>query len=181
MLAAFLLAADLRVAAFFLGPGFLPRVDLFVADFFVADFFVTDFFVTDFLLAADFRGAAFFLGPGFLPRLEPVPEVEPALRPRVDFFSGTLAPSSLASERPMAIACFLLVTFLPVPVRRVPCFRSSIAFFTFFWAFLEYLGMLLLFGLVIDYLFRATSPSETTIPPKWNSLFSRPLHSGNVQ
>jgi hypothetical protein len=50
-----------------------------------------------------------------------------------DFFDdflrdGTLPPSRRASERPIAIACFLLVTFLPEPpLFSVPCFRSCIA------------------------------------------------------
>lgn len=30
------------------------------------------------------------------------------------FFAGTLSPSSLASDSPIAIACFLDVTFLPL-------------------------------------------------------------------
>ena len=47
------------------------------------------------------------------------------------FFFGTLAPARRASLRPMAIACFLLVTFLPEPLRSVPCLRSCIVFLTF--------------------------------------------------
>jgi len=43
--------------------------------------------------------------------------------PEAAFFFGTFAPSSLASERPIAIACFLLVTFLPErPLVSVPAF-----------------------------------------------------------
>jgi hypothetical protein len=57
-----------------------------------------------------------------------------------DFFDGTLPPSLRASDRPMAIACFLLVTFLPEPpLRSVPRFRSCIAFSTFSLDFLPYL------------------------------------------
>ena len=45
---------------------------------------------------------------------------------------GTFAPALRASERPIAIACLRLVTFFPdFPLRSVPFFRSSIAFFTF--------------------------------------------------
>jgi len=55
-------------------------------------------------------------------------------------FRGTLAPARRASDRPMAIACFLLVTFLPErPLRNVPRFRSRITFLTFCDAFLLYL------------------------------------------
>ncbi|HEY8227923.1 MAG TPA: hypothetical protein VIG25_21810 [Pyrinomonadaceae bacterium] len=58
-----------------------------------------------------------------------------------DFF-GTFAPSLRASERPIAIACFLLVTFLPDrPLFSVPLFRSCIALSTFLDAFLPYLAM----------------------------------------
>ena len=50
-----------------------------------------------------------FLGPGFFFR-----------PPLVPFFLGTLAPACRASERPMAMACFRLVTFLPLrPLFRV--------------------------------------------------------------
>src|SRR5438105_13877679 len=42
----------------------------------------------------------------------------------------------------MAIACFLLVTFLPdLPLFSVPSLRSCIAFLTFFCAFLPYLAI----------------------------------------
>ena len=57
---------------------------------------------------------------------------------------GTLAPERRASDRPMAIACFRLVTRLPErPLRKVPRFRSCIARFTFDCAFCPYLGMML--------------------------------------
>ena len=49
-----------------------------------------------------------------------------------DFLRGTLAPAFRAWDNPIAIACFLLVTFLPErPLLRVPFFRSFIAFSTF--------------------------------------------------
>src|SRR5256714_4247864 len=52
-----------------------------------------------------------------------------------DFFFGTLPPSFRASDNPIAIACFLLVTFLPdLPLFSVPSLRSCIAFLTFFCA-----------------------------------------------
>src|SRR6266446_2920036 len=59
-----------------------------------------------------------------------------------DFFFGTLPPSFRASDNPIAIACFLLVTFLPdLPLFSVPSLRSCIAFLTFFCAFLPYLAI----------------------------------------
>jgi hypothetical protein len=58
------------------------------------------------------------------------------------FRGGTFAPSLRACERPMAIACLRLVTFLPErPLFSVPRFRSCIACSTFFEAFLPYLGI----------------------------------------
>src|SRR5437763_13059919 len=59
-----------------------------------------------------------------------------------DFIFGTLPPSFRASDNPIAIACFLLVTFLPdSPLFNVPSLRSCIAFLTFFCAFLPYLAI----------------------------------------
>jgi hypothetical protein len=53
-----------------------------------------------------------------------------------DFFFGTLAPSLRASERPIAIACFRLVTFFPLrPLFSLPLFFSRITRATFFCAF----------------------------------------------
>jgi hypothetical protein len=55
------------------------------------------------------------------------------------FFFGTLAPFFLASESPMAIACFRLVTFLPLlPDFSVPFFFLRIALSTRFDAALPY-------------------------------------------
>jgi hypothetical protein len=48
------------------------------------------------------------------------------------FGGGTLPPSRLASDSPIAIACFLLFTFFPdPPLRKVPSLRSCMARFTF--------------------------------------------------
>src|SRR5687767_6018477 len=61
---------------------------------------------------------------------------------REDFLRlrGTFAPERRASDRPMAIACFLLVTFLPErPLRNVPRFRSRMTCLTLRDAFLPYL------------------------------------------
>jgi hypothetical protein len=58
------------------------------------------------------------------------------------FGGGTLPPSLRASERPIAIACFLLVTFLPErPLFSEPCLRSCIASSTLSDAFLPYVAM----------------------------------------
>jgi hypothetical protein len=59
-----------------------------------------------------------------------------------DFFFGTFAPDLRASERPIAIACLRLLTFLPLfPLLSVPRLRSCIARFTFDCAFFPYLAM----------------------------------------
>jgi hypothetical protein len=51
---------------------------------------------------------------------------------------GTVAPFSLASLRPIAIACFLLVTLRPEPDFSVPRLRRRIALSTVLDAFFEY-------------------------------------------
>jgi hypothetical protein len=62
-----------------------------------------------------------------------------AFRPRFAVFFGTFAPAALASERPIAIACLRLVTFLPDrPLLKVPDLRSFIARSTLADAFFEY-------------------------------------------
>jgi hypothetical protein len=59
-----------------------------------------------------------------------------------DFLLGTLPPDRRASDNPIAIACFRLLTLLPDrPLFRVPRFRSPIARLTFFDAVLPYLAM----------------------------------------
>jgi len=63
-----------------------------------------------------------------------------------DFLPGTFAPPLRASDNPIAIACFLLVTFLPErPLLSVPLLRSCIARSTFSDAFLPYLAISLLY------------------------------------
>jgi hypothetical protein len=57
-----------------------------------------------------------------------------------DFFRGTLAPAFRASDRPIAIACFRLLTFFPErPDFRVPRFIARISRSTDLPAFFEYL------------------------------------------
>jgi len=58
-----------------------------------------------------------------------------------DFFFDALPPSLRASDNPIAMACFLLVTFFPDPLFRVPSLRSCIAFLTFCCAFFPYLAI----------------------------------------
>ena len=56
-----------------------------------------------------------------------------------DRFFGTSAPFLRASERPIAITCFLLLTFLPdLPLLSVPALRFFMARPTFFEAPLAY-------------------------------------------
>jgi hypothetical protein len=70
-----------------------------------------------------------------------------AFRVAVDFafgFWGTLAPLSLASDKPIATACLREVTFFPLrPIFNLPCFISCIASFTFSPAFLEYFAIVI--------------------------------------
>lgn len=77
--------------------------------------------------------------------------------PYAAFFLGTLAPFLRASDRPIAIACFLLFTLPPLPLRperRVPCFFRRIALATLFPAPLLYLRPrdFFLAGIVIPFL-----------------------------
>jgi hypothetical protein len=54
------------------------------------------------------------------------------------FFAGTLAPRSLASDKPIAIACLREVTFFPLrPLFSLPSFISCMASFTFLPAVFE--------------------------------------------
>ena len=58
------------------------------------------------------------------------------------FFFGTFAPFFRASDKPIAIACFLLFTVLPdLPDLSLPRFFSCMALSTFFCATFEYLAI----------------------------------------
>jgi hypothetical protein len=114
-----ILRTDERLAVDFLA------VDFFAVDRFAVDFRAVVFFAVEFLAvvfrAVDFRADDFFAD-DFLAE---------------DFFAddcgGTFAPSSRASERPIAIACFWLVTRPPCPALprfNVPVLRRCIALFT---------------------------------------------------
>jgi hypothetical protein len=64
---------------------------------------------------------------------------ERRLRERLLPFFGTFLPLRRASERPIAIACFLLFTFLPLrPLRSLPDLRFFIALRTSLLADFEY-------------------------------------------
>jgi hypothetical protein len=114
------------------------EVDFFLAvDFLLVDFLVDDFFEADFLVEVFdvvFFGAVFFLGA-----------------------FGTLAPFSLASESPIAIACFLLFTDLSErPIFNVPFFSRFTALSTYLLAALPYLRLLEVFffaGIVLNLVF----------------------------
>ncbi len=138
-----------RFVLLFLEADFLEVVFL-VAAFLGADFLVADFLLPAFLgaaflvalfLAVDdlllFLGAAFFaafLGAAFLAAFLGALFLDAA-------FLGALAPSFLASERPIAIACLRLVTFLPEPDFNVPLFISRMFSATLSLLFFEYFAM----------------------------------------
>ena len=133
---------DFFAADFFPAVVLFPVVDFLAPDRFaplllVADLLAVLFFAADFLApllpAADLFLEAFF---GAL-RFAPLPAVVRAL-----FFRGTFAPDSLASDKPMAMACFGLVTFLPLrPDLSLPVFISCIARSTLSCDFLEYFAI----------------------------------------
>jgi hypothetical protein len=56
-------------------------------------------------------------------------------------FRGTFFPFDRASDRPIAIACFLLFTFRPLPDLSVPFLRRRIALSTSLLALSEYLRL----------------------------------------
>jgi hypothetical protein len=99
----YFLRADLRLE------DFLPE-DLRVDDLRVEDLRVEDLRVEDFL-PLDFLPEVFLPLDDF----------------RDDDLRGTLAPFSRASDKPIAIACFRLLTLRPLPERSVPFFFRRIA------------------------------------------------------
>jgi hypothetical protein len=99
---------------------------LFLEDFFGDD--LEDFFEEDFF-ADDFEGL--FFGELFEDFFEE------------ELFLGTLSPSSLASDNPIAIACLGLVTFFPLrPLFNLPSCISCMDFSTFFWEAFEYFAII---------------------------------------
>lgn len=132
LLRVFVLEADAALPDDLEPPLLLPE------DFFTvlrgADFFVGE---EDLRTGVDFLlldlGAAFF--PALLAALLLPPE-------DFDFFAGTFAPLSRASDKPIAIACLREVTFFPLrPLLSFPSFISCMASFTFLPAPLEYFAI----------------------------------------
>jgi hypothetical protein len=85
-------------------------------------------------------------------------QADPASQPSetglrsIHFLRGTLAPFFRASERPIAIACFRLVTRPPFPAfpdRNVPWFLRRIALLTVFCDDFPYRGMCRSFRFVV--------------------------------
>lgn len=91
----------------------------FLAAVFLLIFFEADFFAVVFL---DARFVEVFLA--------------------AVFFFGTLSPSRRASLMAMAIACFLLFTFVRPPDFNFPLPYSCITLLTFFCAFFEYFAIM---------------------------------------
>jgi hypothetical protein len=93
----------------------------------------------------DERFRELFLDPPFRELLRDEPFRELLFREelfREELFRGTFAPFFRASDKPIAIACLRLVTFLPEPpLRSVPRLRSRITWRTLRCAFLPYLAI----------------------------------------
>jgi hypothetical protein len=106
------------------------------------DFVDEDFFEDDFLPAVFFDEEVFFEDEDFFAEVDDFFEDEDFFAEDFfedDFFAGTLPPSRLASERPMAMACLRLVTFFPEPLLSLPRFSSCMFSSTLSEAFLPYL------------------------------------------
>ena len=83
-----------------------------------------------------------------------------------DRFFGTLAPFLRASERPIAIACFLLLTFLPdLPLLSVPALPLH-GLANFFRGVFEVFPLLCFLG-------HRTGPSMFLEHPNRNSAFGQ--------
>jgi hypothetical protein len=92
------------------------------------------------------------------------------------FFAGTFLPAFRASDKPIAIACFLLFTVLPLrPLFSFPCFIARISVSTLFPAAGEYFRAD--FAFPVDFFFvdfvAITSPSSVRWQPGFRRLSSR--------
>ncbi len=131
----------------------MRRQDFFAADFFAGLFLVPVFFAVFLAVAflAVFFAVAFFVVFFAVLFFEAFLAVAflvvffAALFLEAAFLAGTFAPASRASDKPIAIACFLLVTFFPEPLLSVPALRSCMVFSTLSCAFLEYFAMIIVF------------------------------------
>lgn len=67
----------------------------------------------------------------------------------VELFRGTFLPFDRASDRPMAIACFLLFTLRPLPDSSVPFLRRRMALSTSLLALSEYFRFVDFFAAIV--------------------------------
>jgi hypothetical protein len=74
----------------------------------------------------------------------------PREQPAQSFLGGTFSPALRAFDSPIAIACFLLFTFLPLPLFSLPSFISFISVSTLLLAPLLYLRVLFLLDFLLD-------------------------------
>jgi hypothetical protein len=110
---------------------------------------------------------------------QPRPQTTPAPRRRcyelfLARFFGTLAPFFRASDRPIAIACFLLLTFLPERLLlSAPDLRFFIARPTFFAAPLEYFRFFAFFAIPLILEIQSFRAQVRLFfeHPDWNSAF----------
>ena len=68
------------------------------------------------------------------------------------FFGGTFFPALRAFDSPMAMACFLLLTFLPLPLFSLPFFIAFISVSTLLPAALLYFRVLFLLDFLVAFL-----------------------------
>ena len=151
-------APVLRAVLFFAAVFFtvvLRAVVFFAVAFFAGVLRAVAFLAVLFLAAAFFAGAFFavvFLAVVFLA----VALLAVVFFPAAFFAGGTLPPSLRASDKPIATACFGLVTFRPELLLSCPRLNSCIVSSTFSWDFLPYRAM------AISFLFRKarSEPAE---------------------
>ena len=120
LLAVVFFAVVLRAVVFFAGAFFAVVLRAVV---FLAAAFLAGAFLAVVLLAAVFLAAVFFAAVFF---------------PAAFLAGGTLPPSLRASDRPIATACFGLVTLRPELLLSCPRLNSCIVSSTFSWDFLPY-------------------------------------------
>lgn len=127
--------ADAFLTLFFLAalPALLRPEAAFLAAGFRDDLVAAFFRVPELPVAVDFLVDA-FLVPRFVEddlAAVPEPDFLPEEAAAFELFFGALAPSALASDKPMAMACLREVTFFPEPVLSFPSCISCITFSTF--------------------------------------------------
>jgi hypothetical protein len=115
-----------------------------------------------------------------------VPDATELIRIQLDLFGGTLAPFLRASERPMAIACFRLLTvppLLPFPDFKVPRFLRRSALPTDLAAAFPYLAILSPFSRTSskDEIHLGERPVGRRADARLSSRFNRPRHESGPQ